>query len=288
LFRRIVREVYGEDYVKRFWQRIDIVGDIAVLRVPFGVSVEELRPIAERLLERLGYLRSVWAAASPVEGDFRLRRLVHLAGERRSVTVYREHGCVFEVDISRVYVSPRLSFEHARIAGLVRDGEVLINMYAGAGLFSIITARRRSVRVYSIDLNRDAYSYMVRNVLLNKVEGRVIPMLGDSSVIVPELLHGVADRILMPLPEKALEHLPAAMAGLREGRGLIHLYLHVPVKPGMDPRMEAARIVEERLRELGVKRYHLLGARKVRGVGPRRVQVVVDVHVDASGSSAGR
>jgi tRNA (guanine37-N1)-methyltransferase len=279
LLRSIVAEVYGEEAAQRFWKMVDIIGDIAVIRKPFDVGLEELRPLAKALVERLPYVRSVWATWSPVEGDYRLREFVHLAGEPRSETLYREHGCVFRVDIRRVYISPRLSYEHERIAKLVRPGEVVINMYAGAGLFSIIAAKHAKPRiVYSIDINPDAYRYMVENIRLNRVEDRVVAILGDASRVVPERLKGTADRVLMPLPEKALEHLGAALQGLRGGRGVLHVYLHVDTPRGVDPRRRAEELLVERLAGLGYGS-RILGSRVVRTVGPRKSQVVVDVEV---------
>jgi len=56
---------------------------------------------------------------------------------------------------------------------------------------------------------------MVENVRFNRLFGRVHPMLGDSKELVETKLQGVADRVLMPLPEKALEYLPAALSALR-------------------------------------------------------------------------
>jgi len=279
LLREVAASVYGADAAEKFWKRIEVIGDIAVIRKPFDVELEELRPLALALLRRLPYVKSVWATWSPVEGDYRLREFRHLAGEERSETLYREHGCVFRVDIRRVYLSPRLNFEHMRIARLVEPGETVINMYAGAGLFSFIMARHAEPRrVYSIDINPDAYRYMVENIRLNRVEDRVVAMLGDASRIVPERLRGVADRVLMPLPERALDHLPAALAGLRGGAGFLHVYLHVDTPRGVDPRRRAEEILTERLAGLGVKA-RILFSRVVRTVGPRKSQVVVDVEV---------
>ena len=202
LLRRIAEEVYGPEKSKSIWKRIDIVGDIAIIKRPFNMDVEELKPLAEKLLEKLSYIKSVWAASSPVEGAYRLRDYVHLAGEKRSWTIHREYGCSFLVDITRVYVSPRLSYEHYRIAKLVKPGEVVINMYAGAGQFSIMIACHSAARkVYSIDINPDAYYFMVRNIEMNRVENIVTPLLGDAAWIVPKLLYSTATRILMPLPE---------------------------------------------------------------------------------------
>ncbi len=282
LLRRVIEEVYGPGEAAGFWKRLDVIGDIAFIRVPFGRSPEELRPLAEAIVERVPYVRSVWAIVSPVEGEYRLRgRFVHLAGERRTETVYREHGCSFRVDVARVYVSPRLNYEHERVARLVADGETVVNMYAGAGLFSIVMAcmHRGRVKVYSVDINPYAYAYMVENVRINRVEGSVVPILADAVEAVERLLYETATRVLMPLPEKALEHLPYALRALRGGRGWLHVYLHVATPRGVDPRRAGVEAVVERLRGLGYRAVEA-AARVVRTVGPRRSQVVVDVRVE--------
>jgi tRNA (guanine37-N1)-methyltransferase len=281
LLRRLALEVYGdESKASRIWKRIDIVGDIAVIKKPFNMEAEELKPLAEKLLEKLPYIKSVWLASSPVEGPYRLREYIHLAGEKRSWTIHREYGCSFLVDIRRVYVSPRLSYEHYRVAKLVEAGETVVNMYAGAGQFSIMIACHSDARkVYSIDINPEAYMFMVRNVELNRVADRVTCLLGDAAWIVDKHLYGVATRVLMPLPELALEHLPYAINALEGGRGWLHVYLHVFAERGTDPRDVARRLLEDRLVELGVAWWKVSLVRVVRTVGPRRSQVVVDLYI---------
>jgi len=281
--KSIAVEVLGEDKGGRVWSRIEIIGDIALIKKPLtsdNITIEDLRALAQALLEALPYVRSVWAAVSPVEGAFKTRRFIHLAGEKRTETIYREHGCKFLVDIAKVFITPRLSYEHRRIASLVRPGETVVNMFAGAGLFSIIIACHSSPRkVYSIDINPDAYKYMVENIRLNRVEDVVEPILGDAARIIEERLRGVATRVLMPLPELALDYLPYALEALR-GRGVIHVYLHVHAPKGGDPLEESKNLVANRFQELGVRSYRVLGARKVRSVGPRKLQTVVDVEVE--------
>jgi tRNA (guanine37-N1)-methyltransferase len=277
LLKRVAREVLGEDFAKRIWRRIEFIGDIALIRTPLGMNPEELRPLAEEILRRLPYVKSVWASLPGIEGPYRLRRHVWLAGEQRSETLYREHGCVFKVDINRVYISPSLNYEHIRVARLVEPGEVVFNMFAGAGLFSIIIARHAEPsRVYSVDINPDAYYYMAENIRLNRVEDRVVPILGDAKEVAESRLARSTDRVLMPYPELALEYLPYAVSSLR-GSGWIHVYLHVRTDRGEHWRSKARDLVEKRLREISVQSYTISFVRKIRNVGPRLNQVVVDV-----------
>jgi tRNA (guanine37-N1)-methyltransferase len=277
--RKLAREVLGEDLAKKIWGRMEIIGDILVIRIPFDIEPETLKPLAERVLKELPYVKSVWGALPGVKGEYRLRDYVHLAGEKRSETIYKEYGCLFKLDITKVYISPSLSYEHYRVAKLVEPGEVVTNMFAGAGLFSIVMAKHAKPRiVYSIDINPDAYRYMVENVKLNKVEGIVVPILGDAARVIEEKLQNTSDRVLMPYPDIALDYLVYALKALR-GRGCIHIYLHVEAGKGEDPAEKAEELAGRRLEELGIHSYEFRLGRIVRPIAPRKYQIVLDTYV---------
>ncbi len=286
LLRRIASEVLGEDLARKVWGRVEIIGDIAVIRKPPDINLDVLKPLAEELLNRIKYVKSVWVAVTPVAGEYRIRQYVHLAGERRSVTLYKEHGCVFKIDITKVYVSPVLNYEHGRVAKDVRPGEYVINMFAGAGLFSIIMAKLSKPRkVVSIDINPDAYELMVENVRLNKVENIVEPVLGDACELVKGM-EGIADRVLMPLPKLSLECLPQAVRSLKNS-GVIHVYEFTTARSKAEAIDNVKREFSRKLDELGVP-WSFKFARVVRSVGPRYYQVVLDILISrpAGASSA--
>lgn len=274
----MAREILGEDFARRIWRRIELIGDIALIRTPLNMNPEELRPLGEEILNRIPHVKSVWASIPGIEGPYRLRRHVWLAGEQRSETLYREHGCVFKVDINRVYISPSLNYEHIRVARLVNPGEVVFNMFAGAGLFSIIIAKHSNPsRVYSVDINPDAYYYMVENIKLNHVEDKVHPVLGDAKDVASKLSNSV-NRVLMPYPELALDYLPYAVNSLKNS-GWVHVYLHVRTGRGEHWRTKALRVISERLAEISARSYTVSLVRKIRNVGPRQHQVVVDLYI---------
>ena len=273
--RKLAREILGDDLAKKLWGRLEIVGDIAIIRKSPDIDIEVLKPLGEAILERLPYVKSVWVAVTPISGAYRVRGYVHIAGEPRSTAIYKEHGCIFKVDIRRVYISPALNYEHIRIAKLVRDGEFIINMFAGAGLFSIIIAKHaRPKKVISIDINPYAYELMVDNVKLNKVEDIVEPVLGDAGEVIANY-EGMADRILMPLPELAFKYYPKAILALKD-KGYIHVYEFVSTEKKSEALTIAAKRYEELSSSLNVK-CRAEFARVVRSVGPRYYQVVLDM-----------
>ncbi len=280
MLRDLAEALLGKDVAKMIWRRLEIVGDIAILRKPVGVDLdlEVFRLIGAELIKKCPNIRSVWLAVTPVRGSHRTREYVHLAGENRTETLYREHGCVFKIDIAKVYVSTTLNYEHIRIAKSVMDGEEVLNMFAGAGLFSIIIAKNSRPRlVISVDINPHAYELMIENVRLNKVEGIVIPVLGDSKDVARE--HpGRFDRVLMPLPELAYEYFEYAVYALKSS-GFIHVYDFITAEKKDEALKEARSKYLRRCDQLGVTASVKL-SRIVRSVGPRYYQVVLDLYVE--------
>ena len=279
LIRKLAHKVLGSKKAKKIWSRIEIIGDIAVMRKPPDIDLEDMKAIGEEILKEIPYVKSVWCAVSEVKGTYRLRNYVHLAGENRSETVYVEHGCKFKLDITKVYISPALNYEHKRIAEMVKPGETIVNMFAGIGIFSIVIARKVSpVKVYSIDVNPYAYRYMVENVRINKVENYVIPLLGDAAEVIVEKLTSAADRVLMPLPELAISYLKYAVLSLRS-KGFLHTYLFVKANNRKESLKKAEKMYSQELIKY-VRNYKLLFYRVVRSVGPRKYQVVLDYYVE--------
>jgi tRNA (guanine37-N1)-methyltransferase len=119
---------------------------------------------------------------------------------------------------------------------------------------------------------------MQQNIRLNRVYDKVIPLLGDSKAIVNSQLQRIADRVLMPLPEKALEYLPCALSALKASGGWIHYYGFEHVAKTESPTEKVKLKVAETLEPLGID-FEFSFVRVVRSTGPNWFQFVVDIHV---------
>ena len=261
-----------------FYNSFDIVGDIAITKLP-DPSLEKADAVAQAILNCNRGVKTVLVQTSKVGGDYRLRSLTCIGGEDKTRTVHKEHGCTFAVDVETCYFSPRLSGERLRVAKLVQFGEVVVNMFAGVGCFSILIAKHvPTAKVYSIDINPGAFEFMQENVVANRAVGQVFPMLGDAKVTIETQLQGVADRVLMPLPEKTLDYLPCAVTALKASGGWLHVHVFEhSTKTECAPDKVRARIAEV-LDILGVA-FEFGVARKVRSIGPNWSQIVMDVRV---------
>ncbi len=272
-------EALPSDELSKVYNSFDVIGDIAIIKIPKSNLANE-GAIAKQIMASQKNIKTVLTPATRITGDFRVRALKLLAGENKTITTQKESGCSFKVDVEKCYFSPRLSGEHRRIANLVKGGETVVNMFAGVGCFSILIAKTQSkTKVYSIDVNPVAVGCMEENVKVNQVKECVFPLFGDSKDIIQALLQGVADRVLMPLPEKALEYLPYALMALKKTGGWIHYYdfQHAPGKE--DPVEKTKLKVAEKLDCMGV-RYVFANARVMRPTGPNWYQTVLDIQVN--------
>ncbi len=264
--------------LKNVSKSFDIIGDIAVVRISPKLKHKEAI-IAETLVGIHRNVKTVFNQIGPVNNDFRLRKLEWIWGEKKVKTIHKESGCFYKVDLAEVYFSPRLSYERMRIARLVKKGEVVVNMFAGVGCFSIMIAKSSEAsKVYSIDLNPKAVQLMSENISLNKVEGRVEAILGDAWEIIETKYRGKADRVLMPLPIKAFEYLDIALIALRSIGGFIHYYEFIYGKKGEKLEKDIIEKIKEKMTRMHIS-YELVSSKVVRSVGPNWFQVVLDLKI---------
>lgn len=255
---------------------IDFIGDIAVVEIPPELGTCK-SIIGEAVLRAHKRIRTVLAKWSPVTGVYRLRTFEVIGGEAKTHTIHKEHGCIFYVDLAKAYFTPRLSYEHARVASLVRNSETVVDMFAGVGPFSIQIAKRcASARVYAIDVNPDAYELLRKNILINRVEAKVSAVLGDTRQIVNEKLYGVADRVIMNLPESAVKYVDVACNSLKSTGGIMHYY---EFDDTSEPMETAKARLDEAVKKTGRHIKKVRQARIVRGIAPFTYQVVVDAEI---------
>jgi len=257
----------------------DVVGDIAIIRIS-DVLKHRAKEIAEAIMKINSHVQTVLNQVSPVSGDLRLRQLKWVMGKKKTETIHKENGCLFKVDLEKCYFSPRLSFERSRIARQVKPSEIVVNMFTGVGCFSVLIAKKSEAKkVYSIDINPWAIKYAEENVRLNRVGHIVRPVLGDAKDVIEEKLKGMADRVLMPLPEKAYEYVDFALKALKPNVGIIHYYDFTHAKRDENPISKVEEKIGNKLRFFKID-FEIYFGRIVRTVGPRWFQIALDIRIN--------
>ncbi|AWR96609.2 class I SAM-dependent methyltransferase family protein [Acidianus sulfidivorans JP7] len=248
------------------WKKIEIVGDIAIIGIPFNKKPSDLIDYAKEILNKNKYIKSVWGQYRDTSGEFRLSSFYHIYGEDRSYTIYKEYNCKYFLDITKVFFSSKLSYEHLRVAKQVRNGETIINMFAGYGPFSILSAKIGKPKIiYSFDINPFAYYFMMSNIDINKTFN-VIPIYGDVFKKIYTVEN--ADRIISPLPEKYKEAYEVALQKIKPN-GVINLFIEVETSKENDNPVKKALDMFHKAKF----------ARVVRSVRPYKYHVILDIYV---------
>jgi tRNA (guanine37-N1)-methyltransferase len=181
------------------------------------------------------------------------------------------------VDLAKAYFSPRLSHEHERVASQVQAGEVVVDLFAGVGPFAVLIGKRQlQSKVYAVDLNPDAVELLKLNVRVNRVEGRVFPICADAREIALGKLHGVANRVIMNLPETAIDFVDAACNATNPQGGVVNFYAFIR-------QPDTIEGLQQRFAELVAKNGRrveaFLCARSIRETAPFESQVVLDAKI---------
>ena len=252
----------------------DIIGDIAIIKIPDSLLTKK-KLIGDTLLKNIPNLRSIFLQNTAVDGEYRLRGLELISGENKFVTMYREYGCKFFVNVASSYFSPRLSTERLRISNLVSKNETIVNMFAGVGTFSVIIAKKIPVLIYNIDSNVDAYVLSKINTKINKLQDRIVSIHGDAKGVLSSLLfENKMDRVIMPLPEKAFEFIDVSVKCLKPLGGYLHFFSHIK----SDTRSKVIGDSENYIHSLFSNYdYQIKHTQIVRAVGPRIYQTVTDI-----------
>ncbi|MDW7775530.1 MAG: class I SAM-dependent methyltransferase family protein [Methanosarcinales archaeon] len=216
-FETKLKKPFLED-ILGFTPTFDVVGDIAII----DADDPDATRIASALMEFRKSLKVVLGAVSHVEGEFRTRQFVVLAGEDRTHTVHKEYGCRYKVDLAGAYFSGRLGSERQRVAETVKPGQCVVDLFAGVGPFSILIGRTvPGASVVAIDKNPTAVELLRENILLNKVNN--VWAVEDDAREAAERLEHRADHVIMNLPQSAREFLDSGISVARDG-GMVHFY----------------------------------------------------------------
>ncbi len=200
-----------------------LIGDIAVISLKYGVDMEYYKYIGNKLLNELPRIKSVYLKEA-VEGVYRLPRLIHIAGEKRTKTMFKEYGLLFHLDISKVYVNPRLAYEHRMIAEDIPSNARVLDMFSGIGGFSIHIAVLNNVNILSSDINPHAVYYLYKNYLLNRKKIRgYISMLRVDAAKLPYIVKPVFTHIIMNNPTFS-KHFAGVACRLANKNTVIYYY----------------------------------------------------------------
>ncbi|GFO96240.1 trNA methylase trm12p Wyeosine biosynthesis [groundwater metagenome] len=243
-----------------------LLGDVIIITLRQELEIRK-KDIAKALLSIYPGCRTVLLDRG-ISGKMRQPMRELISGEKTE-TIHRENGCQFRLDAMRIMYSQGNLYERMRMSRLGK-GEVVVDMFAGIGYFSIqMAVHSKPETIFAIEINPVSFGYLRENIRRNRVEDIIEPVEGDCSLIAPR---GIADRVIMGYLN-AHHYIEHGIRALVPG-GVLHYHEAVPEAVEQRP---VERIVEA-AGKLG-RKVEIIEARKVKKYSPGVWHVVVDAKI---------
>ncbi len=266
LLKKKLEATLSEKELELLPRGYQMIGDIVILNLKEELKKRE-KEIALAVHELVPYAKTICVKTGGIKGEYRKPQIKKVWGNGTE-TVHYEHGAKFKLDVVKVMWAKGNINERKRIASLVKKGEVIIDMFAGIGYFTILMAMKGPKVVYAIEKNPEAHHYLVENIKINNLDN-VKALLGDSKELA--LKCEKADRIMMGYLPEPKDFLETAFKCLKE-KGTIHY-------EGIKSKEKAYELYETVKIKGNAQGYKckLLNAQFVKSYGPKRWHIVVDV-----------
>ncbi|XP_053129871.1 tRNA wybutosine-synthesizing protein 2 homolog isoform X2 [Hemicordylus capensis] len=141
-----------------------------------------------------------------------------------------DNGIRYTFDVTRCMLSPGNITEKLRIASLQCSGEVVVDLYAGIGYFTLpFLVHAGAAFVHACEWNPHAVEALQKNVQRNGLQHRCHVHPGDNRKLE---LRDVADRVNLGLIPTSEEGWPVACQVLRKDiGGILHIHQNVESFP---------------------------------------------------------
>lgn len=200
-------------------QRFDIIGKVAVLSIPPELDAYKVL-LAEDIVMQHKNIKTVLNKVARVNGDNRVGRFEIVLGEA-TLTMHREYGYAYLMDVKTVFFNPRLAFERHRVTSQIGASEHVVILFCGVGPFAV-PAAAQGARVIALEKNASACKWLAENSRLNRVDENISIILCDACTIT-NLIRERFDRAIVPAPYGMDGSLRPISELVKKG-GMIHFY----------------------------------------------------------------
>jgi len=198
------------------------IGNIVILNLKEELWKHD-KKIGSIILKKIPNTKTVCKRTDFITTQYRQPAVKVIAGKKKTKTVHKEYGILYKLNVKKIMFAKGNLNERIRVSKLVKKDEVVVDMFAGIGYFSLgIAKTSKPKKVYAIEINPITYNYLKQNIGLNDVEDKIIPIFGDCIVELPKLGR-IADRVIMGLLPSCKEYLVDAMKVIKPN-GIIHYH----------------------------------------------------------------
>ncbi len=240
-----------------------VLGKILILKIPHN-----LQRYAKKIAEVYTKVLKVSTVVKPVgkiSGIYREPNFQVIYGTETE-TIHIENKIKYKFDVTKIMFSPGNIHERIRMANISNKNEVVVDMFAGIGYFTLqISVHSKLKVIYAYEINPFAYKYLQENILLNKTYN-VIPKFMDCL-----LANEQADRIIIGYLKDSYKYLEKAYE-LINPNGIIHFHTNTPNVLLTNLPNQVTQIAQNYNRKIKI-----LNFLKIKSYAPGVTHVVLDI-----------
>ncbi|MHA1111953.1 MAG: class I SAM-dependent methyltransferase [Promethearchaeota archaeon] len=191
---------------------IQFISTVAILNLKADLY-DYKNEICKATMELLPKTSAVWIRTGIISGQFRKPEgLEHVVGSTVTEVIHNENNIRYKFDFTKIMFAKGNITERRYLPQLVKPGEIIVDMFAGIGYFSLGIAKYAEPKqIFSIELNPVSFKYLEENVRINKLDKIITTIQGNCAEETLNLSkQGIqADRIIMgvfPAPYEYIEH----------------------------------------------------------------------------------
>ena len=244
-----------------------IVGHVALVHLNSSLF-EYASIIGEATLSFDSRIKTVAIRTGPTSGEKRHPFYKVIAGDCNTVTTHIENGVHFRLDPIRITFSGGNKRERINIVSQVKTGERVVDMFSCVGQFALQIAKSTDALVTAIEINPEAYKFLLENIQINNLDKNVTAILGDCREVHPV---NYANRVIMGYLHNTELYLPHALDTLVQDGGVIHMHMSIQNDILMNMVSKIGEICTRKGFEFQIQ------VRKIKNYSPGVVHVVFDI-----------
>ena len=256
----------------RKWEKL---GDVLIIKLS-SVLEPFSNEIGEVYASVLG-CKSVLVDTGGISGPYRKPVINHIFGEKKTETVHDENGIRFHLDPQEIMFSSGNIDERKRMGFIAHSDEIVIDLFAGIGYFSIpMAVYSKPQKIFACEINPLSYRFLLLNCKENKVNDIVCPILGDCKKNAPK---NIADRVIMGYFHDTISFLDTAIESLKQQQGIIHYHDTFPDTAIPDTPLSQVQEACHRYNRFA----YLAGYKKIKSYAPGISHYVLDIEIREKG-----
>lgn len=264
-------DIIPQKEIRRLPQKWELIGTVAIIKLP--KELDKNKAIIAKHYAKYLQCKTILNDVGGITGIYREPAVEVIFGEKNTETIHKENGIRFNLDPQKIMFSSGNMNERKRMATISNNSEVVVDLFAGIGYFSIpMAVKSNPKKIVSCEINPLSYEYLCKNIVLNDVTPIVEPVLGDCRKNAP---NDIANRVIMGYIGKTHLFLPTAFNCLKKHTGIIHYHDVFPDK--YIPQLPMKHI--EEIAHTYKRKATLLSYTLIKSYAPGISHSVVDVKI---------